>query len=118
MELEEILKQTIDNLKQVTDTESVVGKPVMAVDGTVILPVVKLSAGYVVGAGANKTNKDEDAKRGVNAGVGGGGVSVAPVGFLLVGKEKRFISVNKTTDSKLTELIKTAVNTFKVEDEE
>ena len=36
MELEEILKQTIDNLKQVTDTESVVGKPVVSADGTIV----------------------------------------------------------------------------------
>jgi uncharacterized spore protein YtfJ len=116
MELEEILKQTIDNLKQVTDTESVVGKPVVSADGTVILPVVKLSAGYVVGAGGHSGEKLDTQQ--VNAGVGGGGVSICPVGFLLVGREKRFISVNKTTDSKLSEFIKTAVNTFKQEDED
>ncbi|MBR7162500.1 MAG: hypothetical protein IKD35_00845, partial [Clostridia bacterium] len=49
----------------------------------------------------------------VSAGVGGGGVSVSPVGFLVCGKEKRFISVDKTTDSKFAELIKTAVKSIK-----
>ncbi|MBO7326943.1 MAG: hypothetical protein J6U74_05475 [Clostridia bacterium] len=49
----------------------------------------------------------------MSAGVGGGGVSVSPVGFLICGKEKRFISVDKTTDSKLAELVKTAINTIK-----
>lgn len=118
MELDEILKQTIDNLKKVTDTESVIGKPVVAVDGTIILPVLKLSAGYVVGSGANNADRMDSPQKAVNAGVGGGGVSVSPVGFLLVGKDKRFISVNKTTDSKFAELLKTAVSTFKQDDEE
>ncbi len=113
MEINEILKQTIDNLKQVTDTESVVGKPIVSADGTVILPVVKLSAGYVIGAGGDKRKANGTSEKGVNAGIGGGGVSVTPVGFLICGREKRFVSVDKTTDSKWMDLLKTAVNTFK-----
>ncbi len=116
MELKDILKQTVDNLKQVTDSESVVGKPIISTDGTVILPVVKLSAGYVVGSGGDKADEDVGHVKNISAGVGGGGVSVIPVGFLLCGKEKRFISVDKTTDSKWIELLKTAVQTVKGDD--
>ncbi len=118
MELNEILKQTIENLKQITDTESVVGKPIISQDGIVILPVVKLSAGYVMGGGGDKSDLNDKSMKKISAGVGGGGVSVSPIGFLLCGREKRFISVDKTTDSKLTELIKTAVHTFKGDDDE
>lgn len=116
MEINEILKETIDNLKKVTDTESVIGKPIISQDGTVVLPVVKLSAGYVLGGGNGKNQSNAD--KVPCAGVGGGGVTVTPVGFLLCGREKRFISVDKTTDSKWAELLKTAVNTFRSDSDE
>lgn len=112
MELHEILRQTIDNLKEVTNTDGIVGKPIIADDGTVIMPILKLSAGYVLGGGGDGKREEKSLKT-VSAGVGGGGVSVSPVGFLICGKEKRFISVDKTTDSKFAELIKTAINTIK-----
>lgn len=112
MELHEILRQTIDNLKGVTNTDGIVGKPIIADDGTVIMPILKLSAGYVLGGGGDGKREEKSLKT-VSAGVGGGGVSVSPVGFLICGKEKRFISVDKTTDSKFAELIKTAINTIK-----
>lgn len=112
MELNEILRQTIDNLKEVTNAEGIVGKPIIADDGTVILPIMKLSAGYVLGGGGDG-KREEKALKTISAGVGGGGVSVSPVGFLICGKEKRFISVDKTTDSKLAEFVKTAINTIK-----
>lgn len=112
MEINEILRQTIDNLKEVTDANGIVGKPIVADDGTVILPIMKLSAGYVLGGGGDG-KRDEKALKTISAGVGGGGVTVNPVGFLICGKEKRFISVDKTTDSKFAELIKTAITTFK-----
>ena len=112
MELHEILRQTIDNLKEVTNTDGIVGKPIIADDGTVIMPILKLSAGYVLGGGGDGKREEKSLKT-VSAGVGGGGVTVSPVGFLICGKEKRFISVDKTTDSKFAELIKTAINTIK-----
>ena len=112
MELNEILRQTIDNLKEVTNAEGIVGKPIIADDGTVILPIMKLSAGYVLGGGGDG-KREEKALKTISAGVGGGGVAVSPVGFLICGKEKRFISVDITTDSKLAELVKTAINTIK-----
>ena len=112
MEINEILRHTIDNLKEVTNTEGIVGKAILTEDGTVILPILKLSAGYILGSGGDG-KRDEKALKTVSAGVGGGGVSVSPVGFLVCGKEKRFISVDKTTDSKFAEFIKTAMNSIK-----
>ena len=70
-----------------------------------------IKAGYVLGGGGDGKREEKSLKT-VSAGIGGGGVSVSPVGFLICGKEKRFISVDKTTDSKFAELIKTAINTI------
>ena len=112
MEINEILRHTIDNLKEVTNTEGIVGKAILTEDGTVILPILKLSAGYILGGGGDGKREEKSLKT-ISAGVGGGGVSVSPVGFLVCGKEKRFISVDKTTDSKFAELIKTAMNSMK-----
>ena len=112
MEINEILRHTIDNLKEVTTNEGIVGKPILTEDGTIILPILKLSAGYIVGGGGDGKREEKYLKT-ISAGIGGGGVSISPVGFLVCGKEKRFISVDKTTESKFAELIKTAVNSIK-----
>src|SRR5699024_4305887 len=45
-DLDEILKRTIENMRSVTDCDAVVGKPVRTEDGTVMLPVSRVSYGF------------------------------------------------------------------------
>ena len=66
MELNEILRQTIDNLKEVTNAEGIVGKPIIADDGTVILPIMKLSAGYVLGGGGDGKREVREGNKGAH----------------------------------------------------
>lgn len=109
MDVNDVIAKTIENLKSVYDGEEILGKPVLSADGNVILPVVKLSYGFVVGAGDTDKIKNGD----ISAAVSGAGMTVTPVGFFVSGKEKKFISVDKTTESKWSELARTAIQTFK-----
>lgn len=115
MDIQELVKQTVENLRTMADTETVVGKPIQSFDGTVILPVSKLSFGFVAGGGEYGEGKDKkDARDEKNtAKASGAGITVTPVGFLVCGKDKRFISVDKTTDNKWIELARTAFETLK-----
>ncbi len=111
MDINDIISKTIDNLKSVYDDEEILGEPVISADGSVILPVVKLSYGFVVGGGTGDNSKLKSGE--INASVSGAGMTVTPIGFFVSGKEKKFISVEKTTESKWTEFARTAIQTLK-----
>ncbi len=115
MEIEDLLKNTIESIKNSIDSDSVIGKPIVNGDGSVILPVSKFSCGFVVGGGEYPLGKDKRksdcATKDGMAGVSSGGVTISPVGFLVCGREKRFVSIDKNeNESKWTDLLKCVVN--------
>lgn len=89
MDLNEMIKQTIENIKRTAAFDEIVGKPVFASDGVIVLPVSKLSYGFVVGGGEYGKGTPHP-----YAGVSGGGVTNEPLGFLILGRERRFVGVN------------------------
>ena len=94
-DFESILKETIENVKTIVGCDDMIGKPIVNGDGTIILPVSKISYGFVAGGGGSvKTSKDGSPF----ASASGGGMTVTPVGFLICGREKRFVAVDKTED--------------------
>ena len=50
-DLEDILKRTIEHLRSVSDSDAVVGKTIVTEDGTAVIPVSKVSYGFVAGGG-------------------------------------------------------------------
>ena len=46
---DDVLKQTIDSLKESLQSNDIIGKPIVNGDGTIILPVSKISVGFVGG---------------------------------------------------------------------
>lgn len=70
------------------DVNTVVGDPVETPDGTVIIPVSRVACGFGAGGGELET-EDSDSKPENQlpffGGGSGAGVSVQPVGFLVVG---------------------------------
>ena len=111
--LDEILKRTVDSVRCAAESDDVIGKPFVASDGTVILSVNKLSYGFVVGGGEYGSPKDNSLRYPYSA-VSGGGVTLTPVGFLICGREKRFVSVDKSESSnKWIELFGSVLDTIK-----
>lgn len=113
--LDEMLKKTVESIKHAVESDDVIGKPVIAADGSIVLPVNKLSYGFAVGGG-EYGNADKDSDYPYSA-VCGGGITLTPVGFLICGREKRFISVDKSdSGSKWLDLLKDVTLTLKDED--
>lgn len=83
-DLQEIINMTVENLKKSLSAEEIVGKPIVNGDGTLILPVSKISVGFV--GGKSDAEKDKNAK--YPMGISGGGISVVPIGFLVCGEQK------------------------------
>lgn len=96
--IEGLMKTAMESIKEMVDVNTVVGDAVEATNGTVIIPVSKVACGFAAGGGEFETagggNNQEN--QGLPFGGGsGGGVSVQPVGFLVVTKEEvRFLAVD------------------------
>lgn len=79
--VDELMEKAMANLKSMVDVNTIVGEAVSAPEGTVIIPVSKVSFGFVAGGSDFGGN---DAGDNANFGGGsGGGVTISPVAFLV-----------------------------------
>jgi sporulation protein YtfJ len=88
--IEGLMKTAMESIKDMVDVNTVVGDPVETPDGTVIIPVSRVACGFAAGGGnfAVGVSKGKSEESGANPAFGGGsggGVSVKPIGFLVVG---------------------------------
>lgn len=74
---------TIDKVREVVDSDTIIGKPITTPDGTTILPVSKVTMGAASG-GSDFTGQGAKSQFG---GGSGAGVSVTPVAFLVINRE-------------------------------
>ncbi len=81
--LKETLSSIIGELKEIANTETVVGKPVTLGDKMVV-PVSRIMVGFGVGGGEGQ----EEKKKGGFAGGGAGGARIDPIGFIIIDGEK------------------------------
>jgi len=83
--MKELLSSTLEGLKGIADVNTIVGQAVETQNGTVIIPVSKLSMGFVAGGADFPSSKNADSKG--HGGGGGGGVTIDPVAFLIVSSD-------------------------------
>ncbi|MCH5157700.1 MAG: sporulation protein YtfJ [Clostridiales bacterium] len=102
--IESIMDSTFGKMRSLTDTDTIVGQPIVMPDGTTVIPVSKISVGIVTGGGeyGQKSNNYPF------AGASGAGMSVAPICFLICdGRTVRMLNVgdNKNTFDKIVETV-------------
>ena len=95
---------SMKNLKTLVDADTVIGNPITTPDGTMIIPVSKVSFGFATGGSdlASKSPKD------VFGGGSGGGVTIQPLCFLVVknGDVKILhINSNNSTGSQIVNMV-------------
>ena len=101
--MSEVIKETIDKIKSIADTKTVIGDPITLVDGVTIIPVSKVSVGAGIGGGEygtkkNKKKENSEVLTTDNFGGGGGtGITVTPVAFLVITSDGEATSA-KTPD--------------------
>lgn len=103
-----LIDGAMEKIKTIVDSSTVIGEKVITEDGTIIIPISRVSVGYVVGGGEYA---DLSARRVANhfpmAGGSSGGMSVSPVGFLIESKgEVKFVNVENKS------LYQTVLNLF------
>lgn len=81
--LPNMLESTISKIREMVDVNSVVGDPIVTADGVTIIPISKISVGFV-GGGSDFVSKNANHQENPFGGGAGGGVKVTPVAFLII----------------------------------
>ncbi len=80
----EIIRSSMENIRSMFDANKIIGDPINTPQGTTIIPISKISMG-IAASGFDYNPKKEAQPRPQNFGGGGGtGITVNPVGFLVV----------------------------------
>jgi sporulation protein YtfJ len=98
-----LMQTAMENIKDMVDVNTIVGEPVQTPDGSVIMPISKVGFGFAAGGsefssaeeasggGSGSHANGQDAKNASVAlpfgGGSGGGVSITPIAFLVVGTQ-------------------------------
>lgn len=82
-----LMETAMKSIKDMVDVNTIVGNPVESKDGTVIIPISKVSFGF--GAGGSEFGARTGDAPDTNANFGGGsggGATIDPVAFMVVGQ--------------------------------
>lgn len=79
-----LMETSMQNIRDMIDVNTVLGDAITAQDGSTVVPVSKVSFGFVAGGGEYG---DREQDKYPFAGGAGAGVSLQPVGFLVCGAE-------------------------------
>ncbi|MBS4030776.1 MAG: GerW family sporulation protein [Clostridiales bacterium] len=84
-----LMKTAMENIKEMVDVNTIIGDPVETPDGSVIIPISRVSFGFAAGGSEFEHVEEEKGSKGKGelpfGGGSGGGVSVQPVAFLVMG---------------------------------
>lgn len=113
--IDNLLKNTLENLRDMIDVNTIIGDPIDSTDGTLILPISKVSVGFAAGGGQYTTcscKHDSDYPFG---GGSGAGVSVKPVAFLVIKDDKiRLLPLDAdNTLDKIVDTVPQIIDMFK-----
>ena len=88
-----LMDTTMNKIKEMIDVNTIVGEPITSPDGTLIIPVSKVSYGFASGGSDLPTKKEN---KDCFGGGSGAGVTIQPVAFLTVYKsDVKLIPVDK-----------------------
>lgn len=93
--INEMLQTTIEQIRKMANTDTIIGDPIYNESGVTIIPVSKVSYGFASGGSdfPSKTNKE------LFGGGGGAGISITPIAFIVVSNEDVRLLQIATADS-------------------
>ena len=100
-----LMDTTMEKIKEMIDVNTIIGEPITSPDGTLIIPVSKVSYGFAAGGSDLPTKKEN---KDCFGGGSGAGVTIQPVAFLTVYHgDVRLVSVDRDegTADKLVNMI-------------
>jgi len=106
--IESLIKTSMESIKEMVDVNTIVGDAVETPDGSVIIPVSRVTFGFAAGGGEFDSKGSQNGDKGGQqqlpfGGGSGAGVSVQPVAFMVVGQGQ--IRLLPVTQSAMVERI-------------
>ena len=75
-----MMSTTMQKIREMVDVNTIIGEPITSPDGTIIIPVSKVSFGFASGGSDIPSKQPKD----IFGGASGAGVSIQPLAFLVV----------------------------------
>lgn len=93
-----VIETSLEQIKALAEANTIVGSPILTPSGITIIPVSKVSVGFVVGGGEYGDMKSRSIPFPMAASTGGG-VALNPIGFLIdeIGVGVRFVPADTIT---------------------
>lgn len=111
--IESLVDVSLEKIRSLIDVNCVIGNAITMPDGTNIVPISKVSVGFVSGGGEyNDLNDKKYTADFPMAGGTGGGFTVSPIGFFVINKDK-FKLIRADKSSAYMGLIKNATDVLK-----
>ena len=112
--IERIMDNAFTRMKGLVSADTVIGTAVTTVGGASIIPISRVTMGFVTGGGEYSDTSRESYDEYPFAGGSGAGVSVSPVGVLISdGKTVKLVSVDdKNAYEKLLNLVPEIISAF------
>ena len=109
--IENLMGTSMESIREMVDVNTVIGDPVKTQDGSTIIPISKVSFGFVAGGGEYACGAMPATTGLPFAGGAGAGVTVHPMGFLVcTNNGVRMLSADCTSPAeKLIEMIPQAL---------
>lgn len=102
--IENMMKTSMEQIREMVDVNTIIGDPVQTKEGGVIIPISKVSFGFVAGGGeygtggSTRESSGKDSTENPFAGGSGAGISLHPMAFVIVnGENIRLLPVQEST---------------------
>lgn len=81
--LEGLMSTSMEKIRDLVDVNTIIGEPVTSPDGTIIIPISKVSFGFVSGGSDIPAQVTKE----VFAGGSGAGISIKPEAFIIIKRD-------------------------------
>lgn len=112
--LSALMQEGMAKVREMVDTNTIVGEPITTPDGVTLIPISRVSFGFGGGGAAFGNKKDASAEGDLGGGLGTG-VKIDPVAFLIIKDGAvRMMSVAapaRTTADRIVEMVPEVVDT-------
>ena len=107
--LEGMINISLEKVKGMVDSNSIIGAPIYTQDGTTIIPVSKVSVGF----GCGGSDFPSASPKEMFGGGTGGGVTIQPVAFLVLkGESVRMIQIADNVAERIANMVPDAIDTI------
>lgn len=113
--IEEVIADTLKNIKNIVEIDTIVGNPVKTENENIIIPISKVTIGYLGGGGEYYDTKVKKVDHPFALG-SGAGMSISPIGFIVEENGVvRYIETEKIASfEKIVNIISDAIKSFKL----